>query len=88
MLFRSYGGAVNIINTSDANRTFILTLLPNEVVTLNCDLQFISSTLVTYPLANFNQKWLRFIRGANNLTVIGNVDDISITAPIGVKIGG
>jgi hypothetical protein len=84
-----FGGSVSITNTTDSNsRVFVLNLLPNEVVTLDCSHQFISSTLVTYPLYNFNQNWLRFIRGINNLTVAGNIEELEITSPVAVKIGG
>ena len=83
-----FGGSVTIRNTSDGNRDFILTLLPNEVVTINNDLQLISSNLVTYPLYKFNLNFLRLVRGTNNLTISGNVASIVITYNPAVKIGG
>jgi len=83
-----FGGSVDIMNTQDANREFILTLLPNEIVTINCDLQIISSNLVTYPLAGFNKNFLRLIQGVNDLTINGNVKSISITYPVATKISG
>jgi len=82
-----FGGSITITNASDMNRQFVLTLLPLEVLTLNCDLQFISSSLVTYPLSKFNKMWLRFVRGLNVLSVVGNISNISITSPIAVKVG-
>jgi phage-related protein len=81
-----FGGSVTITNTTDNNRAFILNLLPEEVVTLDCDHQFISSTLVQYPLINFNKNWLRFLQGTNNLTISGNISEIKISSPVAVKI--
>ena len=83
----SVGGSVTITNQSDSNRQFILTLSGDEVVTINCDLQTISSDSVALPLARFNKNWLRFIKGVNTLLVVGNVASISITSPIAVKVG-
>jgi phage-related protein len=83
-----FGGSVTITNVTDNNRQFILTLLPEEVVTLDCEHQFISSTLVQYPLINFNKKWLRFLPGENNLIISGNISEIEITSPIAFKVGG
>jgi len=82
-----FGGSVTITNITDNSRQFILTLLPNEVVTLDCNHQFISSSLVTYPLYNFNLSWLRFLPGTNTLKIEGNVSEVEITSPVAVKIG-
>ena len=83
-----FGGTVTITNVEDAGRQFILTVLPNEVVTMNCDLQIISSNLVTYPLENFNKNFLRLIQGTNNLIVEGNIKNLTMTCPVAVKLGG
>jgi phage-related protein len=83
-----YNGSVSIVNTSDTSRTSTWTLTANEVVTMDCDKQIITSTIATYPLANFNKNWLRLIRGYNNLVISGNISALSITSPIAVKIGG
>jgi phage-related protein len=83
-----FGGTVTITNTSDASRQSILTVLPNEVITINSDLQTISSDLITYPLYNFNLNFPRFIRGVNNLVVTGNLYKLEITSPVAVKISG
>jgi len=83
----SYGGTVTITNTTDGNRALVISLSPDEVVTLDCDLQIMSSSSETYPLSNFNKNWLRFIRGLNTLTVEGNIASMSITTkPIEVKV--
>jgi phage-related protein len=83
-----FGGSVTITNASDASRQFILTLVPNEIVTVNCDLQTITSNIVTYPLGGFNDNFLRFIQGTNNLNITGNIKSFSLTYPVAVKISG
>jgi phage-related protein len=83
-----FGGAVTITNIEDNNRQFILSLSPNETVTLNCDLQTISSDATLYPLANFNLNFLRLIQGTNNLIIEGNVKEITMNVPTAIKIGG
>jgi len=83
-----YGGSVTITNTSDGSRQSVLTVLPNEVITINSDLQTISSDLITYPLYNFNLNFPRFIRGTNNLVITGNIYQLEITTPVAVKISG
>jgi phage-related protein len=83
----SFGGSISIINTSDNNRQFLLTVSGGEVVTMNCQTQTISSTIETYPIQNFNMKFLRFKKGLNVLTVSGNVLSISITSEIASKVG-
>jgi hypothetical protein len=83
-----FGGGITITNTTDNDREFIIdTLEAYEVITMNCDLQFISSSEITYPLENFNKNWLRFIKGRNDLTITGNVSSISIISPVAVKVG-
>jgi phage-related protein len=82
----AFGGSISITNVTDLNRVFYTTLLPYEVLTLNCDLQFMSSTLAIYPLGTFNKNWLRFVSGKNNLSVVGNILNIQIESPIAVKV--
>lgn len=97
----SFGGDVRITNTSDDSRisqlgisaywpTSYPTLTPlfgNEVITLNCDSQLISSSSRSYPLQTFNQKWPRFIQGTNNLIIDGNIASLSFTYPVAFKAG-
>ncbi len=83
-----FGGSVSITNISDVNRQFIYILAPNETIVFNCDLQIITSNLVTYPLVNFNKNFLRFVQGINNLIVTGNISSLSISYDVAVKIGG
>jgi phage-related protein len=83
-----FGGTATITNVSDASRQFIYTLSPSEVVTIDCENQIMTSTLVTYPIASFNLNFLRLIRGYNQLQFTGNITSVSITSPVAVKIGG
>jgi hypothetical protein len=92
-----FGETVTIRNVTDNNRDFIYGeinnvpatyLLPNEVLTIDNDLQTISSSLVTYPLENFNKNFLRFVQGTNNLVITGGIQELSLTYPVAVKIGG
>ena len=82
-----FGGSISIVNAQDASRLFHLTLLPNETVNINCDLQTISSSLVQYPLVGLTDKnFLRLVPGTNDLTISGNMKSVSITYPVAVKI--
>ena len=83
-----FGGYLDIINTSDANRDFHITLSPYEIITIDCDNQIITSSIENYPIQNFNKNWLRFIPGFNYLTVTGMISSLEITNPQPVKIGG
>lgn len=86
-----FGGDISIINTSEsATREFALTgLLPNEVLTVNSDLQTITSTLSTNRLVdmeNCDYTWVRYIKGINNMKVEGNISSISFTHQFAKKI--
>jgi hypothetical protein len=82
----SFGGLVSIINTSDNNRQFLLTVSGGEVVTINCQTQTISSTIETYPIQNFNMKFLRFKKALNILDISGAVLSVSITSEVAAKV--
>jgi phage-related protein len=82
-----FGGELSIINASDNNREFLLSLSPNEIVSINCDTQQIISNVTEYPLSNFNLEWLRLIKGWNYLTLEGNIVSLHINYPVAVKIG-
>ena len=82
----SFGGSISITNVSDNSRQFLLTVSGNEVVTINCQTQTISSTVETYPIQNFNMKFLRFKKGLNILNISGAVLSISITSEIASKV--
>lgn len=77
----SYGGDLSIINSSDSNRNFLFTgLLPNEVITVDSDLQIITSSLGYNRLPNFiDYNYMRYVKGANDLVVSGNIISLSFT---------
>jgi hypothetical protein len=82
----STGGNMSIVNASDSNRAFTFTgLSANEVVTVNNSLGIITSSTGLKRLNAFNKHWLRFISGANNLTVTGQVTSIAHTFTLVVK---
>lgn len=84
------GDSVSIVNLSDNNREFSFTGLPggspftiridnkNQIITSNTGLNM-------YPY--FNMKFLRLIRGNNNLKITGNVT-VKFICEFPVNIGG
>lgn len=86
----SFGGTCDIVNQSDTNRLFYLfNLSPNEVITMNCNLQTISSSTGLKRLGNFNKNYLRLVPGINRLFLSGNVASMSMTTKfVAKKIGG
>lgn len=84
-----FGGNLSIINYSDSIiRAFTFTgLSANEEITVNNDLQIITSSLTEENrLTNFsntsgsaNYKWLRFIPKKNNLTITGDISTVEFT---------
>lgn len=62
----------SIINTSDNNREFsVLGCTQNEVLTIDCDLGVITSSLDINRLGKTNYKFLRLVPGWNTLQVTG-----------------
>ncbi|MFZ2992542.1 MAG: phage tail domain-containing protein [Microgenomates group bacterium] len=84
----SFGGNLSIINTSESSRTFTFTgLSPSEQITVDNDLQIITSNMRTNAFPYFtNYKWLRYIKGNNNFTISGNIESISFTHQFAKKI--
>jgi phage-related protein len=84
------GGDVGITNTSDGSRVFSFSSLSaNEVLTVDNDLEMITSSTTLNRLPNFiSKKWLRFVPGTNNFTVSGNVSSIVLTYRFAKKVGG
>jgi phage-related protein len=86
----NFGGDCTIVNMDDNNRLFYLAnLSPNEVITMNCNLQTISSSTGLKRLGNFNKNYLRLVPGINHLLVSGNISSLSMTTKfIAKKIAG
>ncbi len=74
------GGNLKITNVEDNNRISIFTgLMPNEIVTINSDLQTIVSNSGLLRLGNFNKNFLRLVPNRNTLKIQGNVAVVSLT---------
>ena len=86
----SFGGSVTIRNLTESNRDFAFTgLSPNEILTVDCGLQTISSSTGLRRLSNFNNKFLRLLPGSNSLRMLGAIKSIAMTTQfISKKIGG
>ena len=83
------GGNITLTNVQDNNRQFQLTgLLANEVITINNDLQIITSSLGLQRLGNFNLNWFRLLPNLNTILVQGNISNLSMTYYFDKKIGG
>lgn len=83
------GGGVSITNTTDDGRIFSFeTLSPGETISVNNDLQIITSSLTLNRMAKFNKKFFRFLRGRNTLSVTGNINNLKFIYSLSKKIGG
>lgn len=53
-------------------------LAVNETLTVDCDLQMITSSLQQRRLQNFNKHWLELLPNVNNLIVTGDISNLVI----------
>ena len=85
----NFGGFVSITNSDDSGRVFSFTgLSPSEIITMNNDLQTISSSTGLRRLSNFNKNFMRLVPGKNNLNIQGNIANIKMTTQfLAKKIG-
>lgn len=90
-----FGGTITLKNITDnikiigSNRESTFTVSPNEVLTMNCDIQTLTSSINTYALSQFTSKnWFRLVKGYNQILVTGQISALSMTFPIATKIGG
>lgn len=84
-----FGGNISVINNSDSViRAFTFTgLSSNETITVNNDLQIITSSIAgENRLTNFsntsgsaNYKWLRLVPKQNNISIEGNISSLEFT---------
>jgi hypothetical protein len=81
-----FGGTATITNFSDASRQFSYNFLPQELIIINGNAQTITSSKHAYPLAYFNKKWLRLVRGKNELLVSGPIEAIYMHFSIAIKV--
>lgn len=83
------GGYLLINNVTDSRGFYISGLAPNEIITIDNDLQIITSSLNdTNRLPNFNKNWFREVPDLNVLNISGNAKYIKITQTDAQKIGG
>ena len=90
IIMNNFGGNFSITNLSDSSRVFSFTSLqPNEVITIDNNIQVMSSSTGLLRLGNFNKRYLRLLPGVNNLRIQGAVASLQmITQTISKKIGG
>lgn len=83
-------GNITITNLDDNNRVSEFTgLFADEVLTVDCGLQTISSSTGLKRLSHFNKKFLRLVPSVNRLRIQGNVASVSMENQwIAKKISG
>lgn len=65
----SDGGSISIINKNDNNREFLIEdLAGSEIIEVDNLHKIITSSNSIKRLSNFNYKWLRFVRGKNEIS--------------------
>lgn len=89
-IIRGGSGDIEIVNTSDNNRSFKLTNVPSGISRIYVDNQkgIIKDTVNgvnLYPYFNFN--FLRLVRGDNYLNITGN-GTVSIICEYPINVGG
>lgn len=80
MTINSFGGDFTITNDTDAGNDLTMAgLSPNEVITIDNDRMFLTSSSGLRRFSNFNGNWLRLAHGRNNLSLTGNVSRAIMT---------
>jgi phage-related protein len=83
------GGYLHMTNTTDNSRyTTFDTLLANEVLTVDCDRQILSSSTLLRRISNFNLIWPRLLPGRNDYSWSGMIASIEFKYSNAVRIGG
>jgi hypothetical protein len=83
------GGDFTITNYSDNSRQFIFTgLYPNEIMTIDNDLEIISSNLGYLRMGHFNKKFFRMVQGVNDLIIKGSISKFIMSPVWAKKVGG
>ncbi len=82
----NFGGDLTITNLDDNSRQFAFTgLYADEVITMDCGLQTLSSSTTLRRLSNFNKHFLRLVPGVNRLVFSGYVESFVMTTTNIVK---
>jgi hypothetical protein len=83
-----FGGDIYLTNISDNNRVSTFSVSSGEILTINSDMQLISSNINTYALSQLDTgKWPRLVQGYNQILITGNISSLYIKYPVAVKIG-
>lgn len=83
------GDSFLIRNDSDNSREFLFEdLQPNEEITIDNDLQILTSSTGLKRLSKFNKNWLRLVPGLNELYVESGIGTFTVTYRDKLKIGG
>ena len=83
------GDSFSLTNITDSSREFLFEdLQPNEEITVDNDLQTITSSTGDLRLSNFNKNWLRFLPKKNSLNISSGIGTFEITYRERWKIGG
>jgi len=83
------GGDLSIVNVDDSSREFKFTgLSPYEEITVNNDLEIITSSFDLKRLSKFNKNFFRLKNGYNRLDVTGAITQLNITYQFVRRLGG
>jgi hypothetical protein len=87
------GSTISITNQTDDNREFVMGLSGSplsveEEITVDNDLQIITTSTGLKRVPTFNKNWLRLLPGANDITISGSVAWFQIDFHERMKIGG
>jgi len=87
------GGYISLTNNDDtengvARRLYITNLPPNEIVTIDNDLQTITASPSGINLLPYfsGYKWVRYVKGKNNFYLTGNVKEITFEHEFARKV--
>jgi hypothetical protein len=87
------GSYITLTNQTDDNREFTFgisgsPLTGDESISIDNDLQIITSSTGLRRVSHFNKNWFRLLRRINVVTLEGPVDWVSIQYNERLKIGG
>lgn len=83
-----FGGQVTLTNLTESNRqTTLVSMQPNEVITIDNELKIITSSTGLKRLSNFNKNWFRFVPNLNTISIVGSISSIDFTYKFPRKVG-
>jgi len=82
------GGNLVLTNNTDVITTTQNSIVANETITINSNLQMIYSSSGLSIFDNFNGFWPRLLNGINAYTVSGQISSISFVYKLARKVGG